>query len=197
MGSGCHEGAQDQADQIPNATSQPKASALIRHHHGTYIHARIVNNKDIFLSLCRLGSDSVQKFEESRRLRSRVVPLQAIYLRCRLVAIIDEPFRTRAISQLRLVLEFRKGHYPPTNIPLRLPPLAHDLPREVRHILRFLVQRERVNFHRLSDKQWTRIAGKELRMWCNRWRQWRLPDRVRSGLLHWTQQQLILHHRAL
>ena len=40
----------------------------------------------------------------------------------------------------------------------------------------------------LSDRQWTRIAGKELRMWCNRWR---LPDRVHSGLLHWMQQQLI------
>ena len=137
MGSGCHEGAQDQADQIPNATSQPKASALIRHHHGTYIHARIVNNKDIFLSLCRLGSDSVQKFEESRRLRSRVVPLQAIYLRCRLVAIIDEPFRTRAISQLRLVLEISQRTLPSHEHSSQAPPLAHDLPREVRHILRF------------------------------------------------------------
>ena len=73
-------------------------------------------------SLCiGCGSDSVQKFEESCRLRSHVVPVQAIYLRCRLVVIIDEPFRTRAISQLRLILDFRKGHYPPTNIPLRLP----------------------------------------------------------------------------
>ena len=75
-----------------------------------------------------------------------MVPLQAIYLRCRLVAVIDEPFRTRAISQLRLILEFRKGHYPPTNVPLRLPPLAHDLAGEVQCILRFFVQRERVNF---------------------------------------------------
>ena len=156
------------------------------------------------------------------------------------------------------------------NVPLRFPP-AHDLPREVQHIIRFIVQRERLNFSPLhlpsvkmveikarawsqtvfnfrtflkswvpgkpqecarrtwcssetehlfarvrqilptssladlklndttflSDKQWTRIAGKELRMWCNRWRRWRLPDRVRSGLLRWMQQQLILHHRAL
>ena len=52
----------------------------------------------------------------------------------------------RAISQLRLILEFRKGHYPPTNVPLRLPPLAHDLAGEAQCILRFLVQRERVNF---------------------------------------------------
>ena len=186
-------------------------------------------------------------------LRSHVVePLQSIYLRCRLVAIIDEPFRARANNQLRFVLEFRNGHYPPTNMPLRLPPLAHDLPREVQQILRSPVQRERVNFPPLylpsakmveiqarawsqtvfnfrtflrswvpgkpeecacrswffseigylfahvrqvlpisplvelnlndttflSDKQWTRIAGKQLRMWCNRWR---LPDRVRSG----------------
>ena len=46
----------------------------------------------------------------------------------------------------------------------------------------------------LSDKQWTRSAGKELRMWCNRWR---MPDRVHSGLLYWRQHQLLLHHRAL
>ena len=244
-----------------------KADALIRHHHGAH-YARIRNNKDIFLSLYRLGSDSVQKFEESRRLRSHVVPLQAIYLRCRLVAVVDEPFRTRAISQLRLILEFRLGHYPPANVPLRLPPLAHDLAGEVQCILRFLVQCERVNFpplhlpsvmmveikgrpwsksvfnfrtflrswtpgqpqecdcqlwHKnntghlfshvrqilpcsplaalnlsgttfLSDKQWTRIADKELRLWCNRWR---LPDRVRSGLRQWMQYQLRLHNRAL
>ena len=37
-------------------------------------------------------------------------------------------------------------------------------------------------------------AGKELRMWCNRWR---LPDRVHSGLMYWMQHQLLLHHRAL
>ena len=244
-----------------------KADALIRHHHGAH-YARIRNNKDIFLSLYRLGSDSVQKFEESRRLRSHVVPLQAIYLRCRLVAVVDEPFRTRAISQLRLILEFRLGRYPPANVPLRLPPLAHDLAGEVQCILRFLVQCERVNFpplhlpsvmmveikgrpwsksvfnfrtflrswtpgqpqecdcqlwHKnntghlfshvrqilpcsplaalnlsgttfLSDKQWTRIADKELRLWCNRWR---LPDRVRSGLRQWMQYQLRLHNRAL
>ena len=165
---------------------------------------------------------------------------------------------------LRLILEFRRGHYPPTHVPLRLPPLAHDLAREVQHILRFIVQRERVNFpplrlpsvkmveikarawsrtvynfraflrswvpgkptgvhmldmvghlfapvrqilpfssladHNLndttslSDKQWTCIAEKELHMWCNRWR---LPGRVRSGLLQRVQHQLTLHHRAL
>ena len=63
MSSGCHEGTQDQADQISNAASQDrtcrirKAFALIRHHHGAY-HARIVSNKIIILSLYRLGSDN-------------------------------------------------------------------------------------------------------------------------------------------
>ena len=52
----------------------------------------------------------MKKFEESRRLRSHLVPLQVIYLRCRLAAIIGKPSRTRATSQLRLVREFRKGH---------------------------------------------------------------------------------------
>ena len=41
---------------------------------------------------------------------------------------------------------------------------------------------------------WTRIAEEEVRMWCNRWR---LPSRVRSGLLRWMKHQLTLHHRAL
>ena len=45
----------------------------------------------------------------------------------------------------------------------------------------------------LSDKQWTRVADKELRLWCNGWR---LPDRVRSGFRHWMQYQLRLHTRA-
>ena len=161
-----------------------------------------------------------------------------------------------------------KGHYPPTNVPLRLPPLAHDLAGEVQCLLRFLVQRERVNFAPLhlpsvkmveikgrpwsksvfnfrtflrswtpgqpqecacqlwqqnntghlfshvrqilpcspladlnlndttflSDKQWARIADKELHRWCNRWR---LPERVRSGLRQWVRYQLQLHYRAL
>ena len=46
----------------------------------------------------------------------------------------------------------------------------------------------------LSDKQWTRIDDKELRLWCNRWR---LPDRILSGLRQWMQCQLQLHNRAL
>ena len=141
-------------------------------------------------------------------------------------------------------------------------PIAHDLSREVQRILRFIAQRERVNFPPLhlpsvkmveiKARAWSQtvfnfrsflrswvpgqpqecacrtwcssetghlfahvrqilptspladlnlndtiflsdIAGKELRMRCNRWR---LPDRVRSRLLHWMQQQLILHHDA-
>ena len=39
-----------------------KASALIRHHHGAY-HTRIISNRDMFLALYRLGSDSVQKLK--------------------------------------------------------------------------------------------------------------------------------------
>ena len=89
--------------------------------------------------------DSVQKLEESRRTRSHATPLQAVYLRCGLVAIIDEPFRTRAINQLRLTLTRRRGRYPPAIVPLRFP-LAHDLALEVQRMLRFIVKRERVNF---------------------------------------------------
>ena len=121
-----------------------KANALMRKL-GVY-HQRIMGNRNIFLSLYRLGSDSAWNFEESRLLRSHVTPLQALYLRCRLLSRIDEPFRTRAGNQLRLILASRKGQQPPMNVPLRLPPLAHDLVGEVQRILRFIVTTERVNF---------------------------------------------------
>ena len=244
-----------------------KATALVRKRRGVY-HQRIMGNRSVFLSLYRLGSDSVKKFEESRLLRSHVTPLQALYLRCRLLSRIDEPFRTRSGKQLRLILAFRKGQQPPTNVPLRLPPLTHDLVGEVQRILRFIVTTERVNFpplhlpsvkmveikarcwHRsafnfrsflrlwtpgkphectcqkwchtpsthlfapvrqilpvsplanlnlndttfLPAKQWQRIAEKEVRKWCTRWK---LPDRILQGLLQWVQQQLVLHHEAL
>ncbi|CAE7240415.1 AMY1.1, partial [Symbiodinium sp. CCMP2592] len=106
-----------------------KCQALIRRCHGLY-HQHLLNNKQVFLSLYRLGSDSLEKFLESRTLRSHRTPLQELYLRCRLVNMIDEPFKTRATQQLRLIMEFRRGHMPPTNVPLRLPPLAHDLAKE-------------------------------------------------------------------
>ena len=50
-----------------------KADALVRKRHGVY-HQRIMSNRSVFLSLYRLGSDSVKKFEESRLLRSHVTP---------------------------------------------------------------------------------------------------------------------------
>ena len=61
-------------------------------------------------------------------------------------------------------LNFGRGHYPPTNVPLRLPPLAHDLAGEVQCILRFLVQRERVNFPplHLPSVKMVEIKGRPL-----------------------------------
>ena len=247
-----------------------KCQALIRRRHGLY-HQHFLNNKQVFLSLYRLGSDSLEKFEESRRLRSHCTPLQELYLRCRLVSMIDEPFKTRAVQQLRLIMEFRKGHMPPTNVPLRLPPLAHDLAQEVHKVLRDIVMHERVNFpplHLPSCKmievkarpwsrtvfnyrpfirswkpgqpeacnctrftasttwtsghlfahvrlifprsplatlnlndtcflptsQWKRVAVREVQRWCNRWR---LPSRVRSGLLQWVSCQCQLHQQTV
>ena len=100
----------------------------------------------IFLSLYRLGSNSLHKFRESRILRSHLTSLPQLYLRQRLVQQLDEPWRTRASQQLRLILRFRGGDVPPTNIPLRLPPLAHDLTSAVRNQIRRIICSARVNF---------------------------------------------------
>ena len=97
-----------------------------------------------------------------------MVPLQAIYLRCRLVtgwwrSSMNLSGPERSVNSDSF-LNFGRGHYPPTNVPLRLPPLAHDLAGEVQCILRFLVQRERVNFPplHLPSVKMVEIKGRPL-----------------------------------
>ena len=84
-------------------------------------------DRKLFISLYRLGSNTMHKFLEARLLRSRWIFLPQMCLRQRLCNLLDEPWRTRAMKQLRLILAFRRGAVPPSNVPLRLPPLARDV----------------------------------------------------------------------
>ena len=136
----------------------------------------------------------------SRFLRSRHTSLTHVYLLQRLVTHIDEPWRTRATQQLRLVLQFKGGDTPPANVPLRLPPLAHNLAGQVRSLVRTLTQMERVNFPplhlpsaslvELKSKPLHQVVfnyRKFLRTWtpsktpmcrCEQWRQ--VPEAITS-----------------
>ena len=150
VGSGCHEGTQDQADQIPNVTSQDrtsrirKASAVIRHHHGAY-HARIVSNKDIF-PLCIVWGATV-----CRNLKSHPDCARMWYLyRPSIFAAgwwpslmsLSGPEQSASFD---LFLNFAKDIIPRTLPSDSLPWLMIYLVKCNRFFV-FLVQRERINF---------------------------------------------------
>ena len=130
--------------------------------HARYRHVAVAVNQhtladstEVCRSLYRLGSNTRQKFEESKLLRSNRVPLAALYLRARLLKFIDEPWRGRAQRQLQSVLRFRKGDLPPQNVPLILQPAAHDLRTEVKLLIRSILRQQKYNFpplHLPSDK---------------------------------------------
>ena len=107
------------------------------------------------MSLYRLGSNTKQKFEEAKRLRSRDTPLTALYLRARLLKFLDEPWQPRARKYLQSALRYRRGDIPPRNTSLILLPVAHDLRTEVRALIRAFIRVEKCNFpplHLPSDK---------------------------------------------
>ena len=116
---------------------------------------KLTGSSDIFESLYRLGSNTRNKFEDAKLLRSRNTPLTALYLRARLLKFLDEPWQTRARRCLQNVLRYRKGDLPPRNTAFILLPTAHDLRTEVRSFIQNIVRAERCNFpplHLPSDK---------------------------------------------
>ena len=121
---------------------------------------KLTSSADIFESLYplyRLGSNTKRKFEEAKLLRSRNTSLTALYLRARLLKVLDEPWQTRARKCLQSVLRYRRGDLPPRNTAFILLPAAHDLRTEVRSFIQNIVRVrvERCNFpplHLPSDK---------------------------------------------
>ncbi len=93
----------------------------------------------LFNILYRLGSNSRDKFEVSKLLRSNSTTLPLLYLcYCQLM---DEPHKTQAKKLLVKALEFQGGHQPPANVPMQLLSLSIDTTPLFRDWLREFLQR--------------------------------------------------------
>ena len=81
---------------------------------------------DLYNLLYRLGSNTKDKFEVAKLLRSNMTSLALLYLMYRYCGQLDEPHRTQATTLVNKAIEFRGGHKPPTNIPMQLYSLSID-----------------------------------------------------------------------
>ena len=97
---------------------------------------------ELFNILYRLGSNSRDKFEISRLLRSNSATLPFLYLLFRYCQLIDEPHRTQAKKLLVQVqaLKFKGGDQPPANIPMQFLSLSIDTTPIFRDWLREFLQ---------------------------------------------------------
>ena len=114
----------------PVAPAEPSASASqrplarfsvgYRTSEGRLFHLR--SQEDVLRLLHELGSEGVAKFNTARLLRSRAAPLPFLYSLVKMSQHMGEPWRTRAVNQLRLILVFRGGALPVSNKILRVLP---------------------------------------------------------------------------
>ena len=95
---------------------------------------------ELFNILYRLGSNSRDKFEISKLLRTNSSTLPFLYLLYRYCQLIDEPHRTQAKKLLVQVLKFKGGDQPPPNVPMQLPSLSIDTTHMFRDWLREFLQ---------------------------------------------------------
>ena len=95
---------------------------------------------ELFNILYRLGSNSRDKFEISKLLRTNSSTLPFVYLLYRYCQLIDEPHRTQAKKLLVQVLKFKGGDQPPPNVPMQLLSLSIDTTHIFRDWLREFLQ---------------------------------------------------------
>ena len=88
-------------------------------------------------TLYHLASFNRQRFETSKRLRSGATTNWDVYALWRLAQHVEQPERSRCLSELRNILHFRNCSTPKGNKPLTLPFLSHPtFPTQVKHWLR-------------------------------------------------------------
>ena len=80
----------------------------------------LLKTLDVLHLLHRLGSDTKEKFYTSQILRSHSASVEVLHLLWPQHFHIDEPWRSRASSQLKLIFRFRNLMIPPTQDTLRL-----------------------------------------------------------------------------
>jgi hypothetical protein len=146
-----------------------------------------------FKLLYLLGSDSLLKFETSKFLRSNQVDTWFCFALFRYAKHIAEPFRTRAKSQLKLILQFRHSDAPPNNIPIRLRVVNDEMAFNVRKWLLGMTYQYRAQFPPLHKVRapLVFVKGKTLGTFCYNFRQklkfWHPDQRPTCSCSHFPQ----------
>ena len=110
-----------------------------RHTQECILDLHLLKTLDVLHLLHRLGSDTKEKLFTSQVLRSHSTSTEILYLLWSQHFHIDEPWRSRAASQLKLIFRFRNLMIPPTQATLRLFQLSHGfLQRCHQHFRAFL-----------------------------------------------------------
>ena len=110
---------------------------LERHHaQECILDLHLLKTLDVLHLLHRLGSDTKEKFYTSQVLRSHSTSSEILYFLWSQHFHIDEPWRSRAAAQLKLIFRFRKLMIPPTQATLRLFQLSHGFLQRCRQQFR-------------------------------------------------------------
>ena len=110
---------------------------LERHHaQECILDLHLLKSLDVLHLLHRLGSDTKEKFYTSRVLRSHSASQEVLYLLWSQHFHIDEPWRSRAAAQLKLIFRFRNLMIPPPQATLRLFQLSHGFLQRCRQHFR-------------------------------------------------------------
>ena len=107
-----------------------------RHTQECILDLHLLKTLDVLHLLHRLGSDTKEKFYTSRVLRSHSASTEILYLLWSQHFHIDEPWRSRAAAQLKLIFRFRNLMIPPTQATLRLFQLSHGFLQRCRQHFR-------------------------------------------------------------
>ena len=111
-----------------------------RHAQECLLDLHLLKTSVVLHLLHRLGSDTKEKFYTSQTLRSHSASTEFLYLLWSQHFHIDEPWRSRASAQLKMVFRFRKLMIPPTQATLRLFQLPHGFLQRCRRFFREFLQ---------------------------------------------------------
>jgi len=134
---------------------------------------RLQSHTAVYKFLYELGSDTLSKFECSKLLRSYRADIDYIFTLWRCSKHLQEPFRTRAQTQLRLILKFRGTEPPPSNVPLRLYILNDNMSQQIRQWLLGFTFQHRAQFPPLHKVRapYVRVKSRTLASYVFNFRQ--------------------------
>ena len=96
----------------------------------------LIKHAQFWKLLYAISSDTKQKYDASRELRSGKHGNETVTLLFRLANHMEQPWRSKARARLRLVLQFRNASVPKFNLPIKIPFWAH--PSHKANVKKFL-----------------------------------------------------------